>query len=361
MTPDPLPQHLSEVCEAPPEVPTDVTVLLPAYNEAENLRDLLPRVAAILDALPGDNRILVVDDGSRDGTARVAEELALPVPQRVLRLRMNSGKSAALQAGFRTLRSSWVVLMDADGQDVPEEIPRMLEHARAERLALVTGARGRRQDRRVKRWTSKIYNRVTASMTGIEGSDFNSGLKLIRGDAAESLTLYGELHRYIPVLAHWNGFGTGELVVDHRDRLHGRSKFGRARFWRGALDLVTVKFLTRYTSRPFHLFGGFAALCLFAGLALLLWMLAVKVGGQPVGTRPALQAGALLTILGVQLGSFGLVAELVVHLRGGQDVARLVESDLVHPARQAAQAPTTIAAQPVISEPPTLPPGEPAR
>jgi glycosyltransferase involved in cell wall biosynthesis len=295
-------------------VDVQLSVLTPAYNEADNLADLVPRLRAVLDEMGTSYEIVVVDDGSTDGTRAVMAGLR-DDRVRYIRLRRNAGKSAALSLGLRHLRGELVVLMDADGQDAPEEIPRLLQHLDEEGLDLVTGRRAVRHDRPVKRWTSRLYNGATAVVTRVPGKDFNSGFKLMRRELADSLEMYGELHRYIPVLAAWNGFTVGELDVEHRERLHGTSKFGRARFWRGFLDLVTVKFLTTYTARPFHLFGGLAAILGAIGTALLLWMGTSKLLGNAIGDRPALIIGVLLVMLGVQLGSLGLLAELVVNLR----------------------------------------------
>ena len=189
---------------------------------------------------------------------------------------------------------------------------------------LVTGRRSTRQDRFVKRTTSKLYNKATSVVTGVEGKDFNSGLKLMRVSVAKSLELYGELHRYIPVLAQWMGFRVGECDVEHQPRLHGETKFGRARFWRGFLDLITVKFLTTYTTRPFHLFGSMGVIAGAVGTGLLTWMLIEKLAGNGIGQRPALLAGVLLVVVGVQLASLGLIAELFTNhreTRGGDIVA----------------------------------------
>ena len=167
----------------------------------------------------------------------------------------------------------------------------------------------------MKRNTSKLYNTMTSRVTGVEGHDFNSGLKAMTRDVAESLELYGELHRYIPVLAAWNGFAVGEMDVDHRPRLHGETKFKRSRFWRGFFDLVTVKFLTTYTARPFHLFGGIGFALSALGSGILGWLLFSKITGHALGDRPALFAGVILVLVGVQLLSVGLLAELMVHFR----------------------------------------------
>jgi glycosyltransferase involved in cell wall biosynthesis len=304
-----------------------ITVIMPAFNEGPNLAQVVPRTVEALRAIRDDFEILVVDDGSTDGTAEIMAELATHHGQlRLLRLRRNYGKSTALQAGFDRARGEVVVLMDADGQDRPEEIPKLLAGLDGG-LELATGRRVRRNDRVVKRHTSRLYNRVTAKVTGIEGEDFNSGLKAMKREVMNPLVLYGELHRYIPVLAQWNGFKVGEIDVDHAARLHGASKFGRARFWRGFLDLLTVKFITTYTGRPFHLFGGLGMAFGAAGGALLTWMFVLKLLGQGIGERPALIIGVFLAVVGVQLITLGLLAELIVHFRRDREPDLFVDAD----------------------------------
>jgi glycosyltransferase involved in cell wall biosynthesis len=309
-------------------VPPDLSVLLPAYNEAENLAELVPEIAKVLADAGIAYEIVVVDDGSSDGTRGVMAELR-DTEVRSIRLRRNSGKSAALSIGVDQVRGEVIALMDADGQDDPRELPRLLDHLRVEDLDLVTGRRSVRNDRFVKRTTSKLYNGATAKVTGVPGKDFNSGLKVMTRELAESLELYGELHRYIPVLAVWNGFRVGELDVEHHERRHGSSKFGRARFWRGFLDLVTVKFLTTYTARPFHLFGGIGFVIGLAGAALLGWMGVEWLLGERVGTRPALLIGVLLVVVSVQMISLGLLGELMVNLRRRRSLDATAVGDLL--------------------------------
>jgi dolichol-phosphate mannosyltransferase len=296
-------------------VSSDVSVILPAYNEAENLPAV---VGEIIDTLSRESvkyEVLIVDDGSNDGTRAVATRLAHELDGvRAVRLRRNVGKSGALQVGLREVTGDRVVLMDADGQDDPEAIHTLLA-ALDSGLDLVTGRRADRQDRFVKKSTSKLYNAMTARVTGVEGRDFNSGLKAMTREVADSLELYGELHRYIPVLASWGGFRVGEIDVNHRTRLYGESKFKKARFWRGFFDLVTVKFLTTYTGRPFHLFGGLGFLFSALGTGMLAWLLFDKATGHGISQRPALIAGVLLVLVGVQMLSVGLLAELIVHFR----------------------------------------------
>jgi dolichol-phosphate mannosyltransferase len=312
-----------------------VSVLLPAYNEAENLPAVVEELAGVLSGLGCGYDIVIVDDGSTDGTRGVLERLcARSEHVRALRMRRNVGKSAALAAGLESITSDVVVLMDADGQDQPTEIPRMLA-ALDGGLDLVTGRRAIRNDRFVKRTTSILYNGVTARVSGVPGRDFNSGFKAMTRSVASSLELYGELHRYIPVLAFWQGYRVGEIDVEHRPRLHGSSKFGPARFWRGFLDLVTVRFLTSYANRPLHLFGAIGTLFSLAGSAVLLWLLIEQqVYGKGIGSRPALIAGMLLVIVGVQILSLGLIAQLLVHLAVRRDPLAWVEQvwpDPSHP------------------------------
>jgi dolichol-phosphate mannosyltransferase len=309
-------------------------VILPAYNERPNLAELVPETVSVLHEAGMTYEVVVVDDGSTDGTHELMGGLKGPEVV-YLRLRRNAGKSAALSAGLARAKGEYIVLMDADGQDDPREIPRLLaalegkdaEEGVKEPVDLVTGRRAVRNDRFVKRTTSKLYNRTTSMVTGVKGSDFNSGLKVMRRELAMGLELYGELHRYIPVLAQWRGFRVAEVDVAHHTRRHGESKFGKARFWRGFLDLITVKFLTTYTGRPFHLFGGLGVVMGIVGSALLGWMLALRLTGEQIGNRPALLTGVLLVVVAVQMISLGLLAELSVHLRRRRNLDATVEED----------------------------------
>ena len=307
---------------------TRVSVLMPAYNEAENLVEVIPRTVAVLEQMEGSWEIVVIDDGSSDNTRSVMNGLRNS-NVRYIRLRRNAGKSAALSVGLEHVKGEIIVLMDADGQDDPAELPRLVAYMEEGGYGVVTGRRAIRNDRFVKRNTSKIYNKMTSVVTGVEGKDFNTGFKAMTRDLADSLDMYGELHRYIPVLAVWNGFTYGELDVEHHERLHGSSKFGKARFWRGFLDLVTVKFLTTYTARPFHLFGGIGFGIGFLGSLLLAWMGVSKVLGHQIGTRPALQLGVLLVVVAVQMVSLGLLGELMVNLRRRSTLDSTADGDLL--------------------------------
>jgi dolichol-phosphate mannosyltransferase len=299
-----------------------LSVVLPAYNEAENLGPVVDELVGVLEAIGRAYDVVIVDDGSTDSTPEVVAAIVERHGRvRGLRLRRNVGKSTALAAAFTVAQGSTVVLMDADGQDDPRGIPQLLD-ALDGGLDLVTGRRETRQDRFMKRNTSRVYNAVTARVSGVPGRDFNSGFKAMRRPVVDSLELYGELHRYIPVLAHWYGFRVGEIEVNHRARLHGSSKFGRARYWRGFLDLLTVRFLTSYANRPLHLFGGLGAALSIIGVGILVWLFVEQqFGGEAIGSRPALFAGVLLVIVGFQSFSLGLLAQLLVHLSARRDPA----------------------------------------
>ena len=305
-----------------PDRPLTISMIVPALNEAENLVETIPQAIGVLEGMQIDYEVLVVDDGSKDGTPQVMRRLCAQYPHlRSVRLRRNAGKAAALSIGFDLAKHDVFVMMDADGQDEPSEIPALVAKL-DEGFDLVTGRRETRHDRFLKRHTSQLYNATTSWVSGVPGRDFNSGLKVLRRDVAESVDLYGELHRYLPVLADWAGFSVTEVEVEHHERLHGKTKYGVARFWRGLFDLGTVKFITSYNRRPFHLFGGLGLLSAVIGTALLIWMFIRHVMGLPVGDHPALITGVLFEVVAVQLLSFGLLGELLVYLittrgRGG--------------------------------------------
>jgi dolichol-phosphate mannosyltransferase len=289
-----------------------ICVVLPAYDEAENLPDVVAELAGVLEERFTSWEVVVVDDGSTDGTAEVLDRLEEGYPAlSTIRLRRNYGKSEALRSAFEVVDADLVALMDADGQDDPTELDKL--RARIdEGYDLVTGRRSVRNDRFVKRTTSKVYNWTTSKVSGVEGRDFNSGFKLMRGEVVPCLDMYGEMHRYIPPLAEFAGFRTTEVDVNHRERIAGSSKFGASRFWRGFFDLITVKFLTTYNARPFHLIGAAGVVAGLVGGALLVWMAVLWLMGEPIGDRPALLIGVFMAVVAVQLVLVGLLAELLV-------------------------------------------------
>jgi glycosyltransferase involved in cell wall biosynthesis len=322
---DEAPGAAASAADAPADTPTrplSISLVVPAVNEADNLVETIPQAIVVLEEMNVDYEVLVVDDGSTDRTPQVMRGLCATYPHlRSIRLRRNAGKAAALSIGFDLAQNDIFVMMDADGQDEPREIPTLIAKL-DEGFDLVTGRRATRQDRFLKRHTSQLYNATTSWVSGVPGRDFNSGLKVLRREVAESVDLYGELHRYLPVLAAWAGFSVTEVEVEHHPRVHGKTKYGIARFWRGFFDLGTVKFITSYNRRPFHLFGGVGLLSAVIGTALLTWMFIRHVMGLPVWNHPALITGVLFEVVAVQLLSFGLLGELLVYLittRGGEN------------------------------------------
>lgn len=297
--------------------PDATWIVLPAYNEAENLEAVIGEILAVCDREVIPVVVLLVDDGSTDGTAVVLQELADGDP-RVLsrRLRRNEGKSAALSLGLRVAVKNGagaIVMMDADGQDNPNDLGRLLAQL-ADGSDLVTGARLVRHDRWLKRVTSRLYNTVTRLVSGIDGTDFNSGYKAMTPELAVALvpTLYGELHRYLTVVSAWRGFVVTEVEVTHRARLAGKSKYGIARFWRGLVDLLTIRFLMTYENRPSHLFSGVGLVTSLVGVGILAYLTVLWFTGVSIGDRPILIAGVLLVLAGLQVLLFGLIAELLV-------------------------------------------------
>jgi len=291
----------------------EVTVVLPVLDEVESLGVLHRELTEALECLGRSFEILFVDDGSRDGSFQQIEKLTIEDPRvRGLQLRRNFGKAAALAVGFREARGDLIVTLDADLQDDPAEVPKLL--ARLEDgFDLVSGWKKERQDPRSKTWPSRLFNWVTGRLTGVRLHDFNSGFKIYRREVVQEIRLYGELHRFIPALAAWRGFQVTEVPVHHRARQYGRSKFGSARLWRGFLDLLTVLFLTRYTRRPLHLFGGLGLIAWSVGFVVNAYLTGIWLSGaQPIGHRPLLAFGVLSMLVGAQFFAVGLLSELVL-------------------------------------------------
>ena len=293
----------------------DLTVLVPAFNEAENMRPLLEKLVTDLAPLGLSFEILVLDDGSNDGTLDALRALRGSIAGlRVVSFRRNFGKSAALSVGFREARGRLVVTMDADLQDDSAEIGPLLGKL-GEGYDLVSGWKQKRKDPITKTIPSKIFNGVTAMMTGVSLHDMNCGLKAYRADVVKTVKLRGELHRFIPVLAHWNGFRVTELRTVHHPRLHGATKFGAARFVNGFLDLLAVMFMTTQSTRPLHLFGRLGILVAFVGGCATIWASWPWFLGEGLRLRPMLVFGLVLIVLGIQFLSLGFLGELIAGTR----------------------------------------------
>jgi glycosyltransferase involved in cell wall biosynthesis len=291
-----------------------ISIVIPLCNEAATLTPLFEQIAATVRAHSlGDFEVIFIDDGSTDTSWATLEKLKEAHPEQVvaLRFRRNHGKAAALSAGFAQAKGDIVVTMDADLQDEPAEIPNFLAKLN-EGYDCVSGWKQLRQDPLAKTLPSRFFNAATRAASGVQIHDFNCGFKAYRAEAIHSIELYGELHRYIPVLLAAEGFTTTEIPVEHHRRTYGVSKYGWKRLLKGGLDLITVVVLTRYLKRPGHFFGGFGLLSGLLGILILAYLSVVKlIFGQGIGDRPLLQFGILLVILGVQLISTGLIGELI--------------------------------------------------
>ncbi|MDP8254982.1 MAG: glycosyltransferase family 2 protein [Candidatus Alcyoniella australis] len=290
----------------------DISVVIPFYNESDSLPELIDRLLAVLDALDRKFEILLIDDGSSDNGFQIVRQRRELRPEvRGIRLRSNFGKAAALAAGFSESTGAIVITMDADLQDDPKEIPRFLDELDKD-FDLVSGWKQVRHDPLEKRLPSKLFNAMTCKLTGVKLHDFNCGFKAYRREVLTEISLYGDLHRFIPALAAGRGFRVGEIAVEHHARQHGKSKYGIERYTRGFLDLLTVLTLTRFSRRPAHLFGGGGVLLSAAGLLINFYMTVLwVVGERPIGNRPLFFLGILLLIVGVQFISLGLLAEII--------------------------------------------------
>jgi glycosyltransferase involved in cell wall biosynthesis len=291
----------------------DISVVVPLVDEEQTLRALYEELCAALDPLGREWEAIFVDDGSTDGSYAELTRLHLSSGNvRVVRLRRNFGKAAALTAGFLEARGNVVVTLDADLQDDPAEIPRLL--ARLDEGAdVVSGWKSDRRDPRSRRLFSRVFNGAVRLLSGVRLHDVNCGLKAYRAEVTRDVRIYGELHRFLPVLAHYRGYGIAEIPVNHRPRRHGRSRYGIERYLRAFLDLLTVSFIERYRYRPLHLFGKLGLTVSAIGAGILCYLTVVKIGGSAIGGRPLLLLGVLLVVVGVQLLSLGLIGEMLTN------------------------------------------------
>lgn len=318
-----------------------LSVIVPLYNERDSLPELYRLVAVELEKLDVRAELLFVDDGSTDDSIEVLKELQRRDSRiRILRFRRNFGKSAALSAGFLHARGEVLVTMDADLQDQPKELPKLLAKL-DDGFDLVSGWKQVRHDPIGKRWPSLLFNWVTARLTGVPLHDMNCGFKVYRREVVEEVRVYGEMHRYIPVLASYRGFAVGEVPVEHRPREHGVSKFGAGRMVGGFFDLLTVIMLTRYNRKPLHAFGVAGATLFMAGLAIELYLTVGWFLGRWIEDRPAFMLGILLLILGIQFVFFGLLAEMIAYSARREDDYSIRE--VVNPDSDAAVLPEPLA------------------
>jgi glycosyltransferase involved in cell wall biosynthesis len=289
-----------------------LSVVIPLLNEAASLVELHGKLSEVLNRLHVHAEMIFVDDGSTDESFEILQRLQKRDRRvRVIQFRRNYGKAAALAAGFSRAKGRNIITMDADLQDDPEEIPHLLNELRRG-SDLVSGWKKRRHDKLSKRLASKIFNTVTSFLTGLKLHDINCGLKAYRREVTDSIHVYGQLHRYLPVLAFKEGFRVGETEVRHHPRKYGKSKFGLSRYTSGFFDLLTVLFLTRYTRRPLHLFGIGGLTSFLLGFGISAYLTYERLFNHRYLTnRPILWLGLLLIIVGMQLISFGLLGEML--------------------------------------------------
>ena len=304
----------------------DISVVVPLYNEAESLPELVAWIDRVAEGHGLSYEAILVDDGSSDASWEEVERLKTRYPAlRGIRFARNYGKSAALYCGFAAAAGEVVVTMDADLQDSPDEIPELRRMILEEGYDLVSGWKRKRHDPVGKRWPSKFFNWTARAATGIRLHDFNCGLKAYRSKVVKSIEVYGEMHRFIPVLARQAGFRhIGEKVVDHHARKYGRSKFGMERMVKGYLDLITVLFMSHFGRSPMHFFGGLGTLMFLLGGGTTVWIIVGKLWKQahalplrPVTEQPLFYLAILAVILGVQLFLAGFLGELIN--RGSSD------------------------------------------
>jgi len=297
-----------------PNRPLPISLVIPLCNEAATLVTLFEKIKTVIEEQQlGPFEVIFVDDGSTDESWAKLEQLKSDYPQQVtcIRFRRNYGKAAALSAGFAEATGEIVITMDADLQDEPSEIPHFIEKMN-QGFDCVSGWKQLRQDPWGKTLPSKVFNWATATASGVKLHDFNCGFKAYQLEAVKSLNLYGELHRYIPVLLAAEGFQITEIPVEHHRRTYGVSKYSWKRLLKGGLDLITVIVLTRYLKRPGHFFGGFGIISGGIGFAILAWLSIQKmILSHNIGGRPLFFLGILLLLLGVQLISTGLIGELI--------------------------------------------------
>jgi glycosyltransferase involved in cell wall biosynthesis len=299
---------------------TQISVIVPVFNEEESLPELTQWISRVIQEHDFSYEVILINDGSTDRSWEVIQKLSAQNPQlKGLNFTRNFGKSAALDAGFRRAMGEVVITMDADLQDSPDEIPGLYEMVTKEGLDVVSGWKKERHDPISKTIPSKFFNGVTRWISGIQLHDFNCGLKAYRNKVVKNIHIYGEMHRYIPLLAKWNGFGKiGEKVVQHQSRKYGYSKFGLERFLNGFLDLITVSFVHRYKKKPMHFFGLLGSLSFLTGFVITVWLIFQKIYSLSNGLKvreivdqPLFFLALVALIIGVQLFVTGFIAELM--------------------------------------------------
>ncbi|MBI4687629.1 MAG: glycosyltransferase family 2 protein [Nitrospirae bacterium] len=291
-----------------------VSIVVPLYNEEENILPLYNSIKSAMDASQKEYEILFIDDGSTDATLQLINKLAEKDTKiKPIAFRRNFGQTAAFAAGFDHALGDVIVTMDGDMQNDPKDIPRLL--ALIGEYDIVSGWRRRRKDKFItRRLPSMIANYLISKVTGVKLHDYGCSLKAYKKEVIKNINLYGEMHRFIPAVANWYGVNIAELETTHHPRLQGKSKYGLSRTVKVFLDLITVKFLQSFSTKPLQAFGPIGLLCGFAGFVISLYLTIVKLSGESIGGRPLLLLGVLLIIVGIQLIGMGLLGEMLVRV-----------------------------------------------
>ena len=309
-----------------------LSIVVPVLNEEEGLGNFYDEVTRVVPTLDREYEIIFVDDGSTDNSLEILKSVSEKDKKvRVYAFRRNLGKSEALTYGFIQAKGDYVVTLDADLQDKPTEIHKLLQKAQDEGIEVVSGWRKSRRDKSKMKIISKLFNFLVGSVFDLHLHDYNCGLKLYTKDAAKSLRLYGGLHRFIPLLAYDQGFSVDEVAVEHAPRKFGKSKYGFSKLWKDLPDMFTMLFLIKYSKKPLHFFGVVGGLLGFIGLLILSYLTILRFMGETIGTRPLLFFGMLLVLAGFQLFFTGFLADLMINI--SHSSRRLDEANLHFPLR----------------------------
>lgn len=315
------------------ETSPQISIVVPLFDEEESLRELHTWIQRVMTENNFSYEIVMIDDGSKDGSWAVVQELkAKDANVRGIKFQRNYGKSAALHVGFGAVKGDVVITMDADLQDSPDEIPELYRMVKEDGFDLVSGWKKKRYDPLSKTIPTKLYNGVNRMFSGIKLHDMNCGLKAYRHDVVKSIEIFGEMHRYIPVIAKAAGFGNiGEKVVQHQERKYGKTKFGMNRFVNGFLDMFTINFITRFGKKPMHLFGLIGTMFFFIGFCFALWLgidkLFIDTSGRLIAERPEFYISLIAMVIGVQLFLAGFIGELIVRNSSTRN-AYLIEKEI---------------------------------
>ena len=292
-----------------------ISIIVPLFNEGESLNIFYDELTKEIQKLDKDYEIILIDDGSIDSSLEILKQIAKTDKQvRIFSFRKNQGKAEALTFGFQKAKGDYIVTLDADLQDKPKEIGKLLGEAKKGKWDVICGWRKERKDSISKILSSKVFNGLAWAFWGSKLHDYNCGLKLYSKDAAKSLRLYGGMHRFIPLLAHEQGFRVTEVAVEHDKRKYGKSKYGFSKIWKDLPDIFTMLFLSKYSKKPFHFFGVVGALLILIGFAILGYLTTLRILGETIGQRPLLFFGMLLVISGFQLFFTGFLADLILNI-----------------------------------------------